>query len=209
MQDARRGRQRATCNVQRATHNEHAIPCVADDARPTACSAQQCVATRWVRRRYKVPSCNRHNTCHRQPLPPKENPRPKQHPRQCRRFCGGLAEIRFERERTNAPHGAMRTSAQYRCCEVQALARPCRPTCGRRGRTSSFTGRICTSACHTRPQMSKTVRNQKGELELCAFACDARLFPRRCARHNTTCASALCAVVGSTTHTLALRCVCA
>jgi hypothetical protein len=60
VQQAICNRQQATCNMQRMPRSIQtpAIPCVAGAARPMPRRAQ-CVAMRWVRRSYKVPSCNK------------------------------------------------------------------------------------------------------------------------------------------------------
>ncbi len=137
----------ATDNMQRTTRNIQtpAIPFVADDAQPTPCSAQR----RAARRGYKLPSCKRRHAIGNPHLPhTKTNPRKKGAtmipPQQCRRVCGALAEIRFERKRTNERMHAIiiYKLAQYGRIVVQALAPPCRPSCTARGRTS---------ACNTKP----------------------------------------------------------
>ena len=131
-------------------------------------------------------------------LPPRNKNRSKSFPQQCDSFCGVWAEIRFERESTKQRLRTVSAWPQYRRIVVQALAhRADRRDCARRGRrrTSSFAARSC-STCNTKPKPSAEWaerRTRTASRGRCVCVWRAPVAPHGCcARHSTTCTSALC-----------------
>jgi hypothetical protein len=187
-----------TCTVRHATDDIHtpAMPCVVGDARSVPCGelqrdgcgeAVRCrCATGDTRGWHNPPPpthTHTHNTHRKRPFF-----------QQCRGVCGALAEIGFERKRTNARVQTVSARPNTDVLWSQALAPLGRPTCTARA-AHLVLRRTFLLGLHHQTQIRR-LSGRKGELALRrtarAFACAVCRSPHRCARHSTVCASALC-----------------